>query len=208
MKLVSLVSNGIDSPVATYLLSKKTNEIIIIHVDNTPFQKADLEGFTKIVKKLDKQISSKTKVYTVPNGENIDIFKQKCEQRYTCIFCKRMMLRLGEKIALKETASAIIMGDSLGQVASQTLQNLKVIDQATRTPVLRPLIGWDKTEIIDLSKKIGTYSLSTSSASKCKAVPVKPATKAKLKDILNEERKINVEFLVEQSLKKSKLLTI
>lgn len=208
MKLVSLVSNGIDSPVATYLISKKTNEIIIIHVDNTPFQKADLEVFTKIVKKLDKQISSKTKVYTVPNGENTYIFKQKCEQRHTCIFCKRMMLRIAEKIALKENASAIIMGDSLGQVASQTLQNLKVIDQAIATPVLRPLIGWDKTDIIDLSKKIGTYGLSTSSKSTCKAVPVKPATKAKLKNIVNEERNLDIEFLVEQSWKKSKLLTI
>ena len=149
MKFVSLVSSGIDSPVATYLFSKKAEELILVHADNRPFtDEKELENFIKLAKHLKKHISCKMKAYTLQHGSTLLSYKKRCEDRFTCIFCKRMLLRYAEKIAEKEQADAIIMGDSLGQVASQTLQNIRVIEQAVSIPILRPLIGLDKENII------------------------------------------------------------
>jgi thiamine biosynthesis protein ThiI len=100
------------------------------------------------------------------------------------------------------------MGDSLGQVASQTLQNIKVIDQAVKIPILRPLIGFDKEEIVSIAKEIGTYKLSILPSEGCSAVPKNPATKAKLENILKEEDKIDIKRLVKEMIDKSKKLSI
>jgi thiamine biosynthesis protein ThiI len=202
MKFVSLVSSGIDSPVATYLLSNKVEEIIIMHTDNRPFtDDNEIENFQKIIKQLKKHIVSKIKIYIVHHGDALSSYKTCCEHRFTCVFCKRMMLRYAEKIAENNYADALIMGDSLGQVASQTLQNLKVIEQTVSIPILRPLIGFDKEDIIKIAKKIGTYNLSILPSKSCCAVPKKPATQAKIEQILSEEKKINIAGLVDDSLK-------
>ena len=207
MKLVSLVSSGIDSPVATYLLSKKTDELIIAHGDNRPFtDDNEIQNFKILVKRLKKIIHCPLKIYLIPHGTAINIFKQNCNNRFTCIFCKRMLLRYAEKIAEKEKAQAIIMGDSLGQVASQTIENIHVIEQAITLPVLRPLIGLDKEDIVKTAKNIGTYDLSILPSMGCKAVPHKPATKTRFEKILEEENKIDVKKIVETTLKKSSIL--
>ena len=201
MKFVSLVSSGIDSPVATYLFSKKAEELILVHADNRPFtDEKELENFIKLAKHLKKHISCKMKAYTLQHGNTLHSYKKRCEDRFTCIFCKRMLLRYAEKIAEKEQADAIIMGDSLGQVASQTLQNIRVVEQAVSIPILRPLIGLDKEDIIKTAKKIGTYDLSILPSDGCSAVPKKPATQAKLNQILLEEEKINIDKLVSQAI--------
>jgi len=98
-----------------------------------------------------------------------------------------MMLRYAEKIAEKYDADAIVTGDNLGQVASQTLQNIKTIEESIKIPVLRPLIGFDKEEIILIAKEIGTYEYSIKPSSGCTAVPDKPSTSAKIEKILQEE---------------------
>lgn len=207
MKFVSLVSSGIDSPVATFLLSQKADEIILIHGDIKPFtDEREIKKFTSIAKHLKKIIPCKIKAYITPHGNSLSNFKQNCNNRFTCVFCKRMLLRYAEKIAKKEKADAIIMGDNLGQVASQTLQNLKVVDQAASTPVLRPLIGFDKNDIIKIAKEIGTYDLSIQKSGDCKAVPYKPVTQSRLDVLLEQEKKINIDKLVEDAIKKSKLL--
>ena len=194
MKLVSLLSSGIDSPVATYLLSKEADEIIFVHADNRPLtDDREINNFIKLSKHLKKHIKPKIKVILVPHGENLSCFKQNCNIRYTCVFCKRMLLRYAEQIAKKEGADAIIMGDSLGQVASQTLQNIRTIEQAVNIPILRPLIGLDKEDVIKIAKEIGTYDLSILPSDGCEAVPDKPATMAKIEQILNEEEKIDVD---------------
>jgi len=154
MRLVSLLSSGIDSPVATYLISKKADEMILIYADIQPFtDEREIKKFLSITKYLEKIIDCKIKVYVIPHGENLSIFKQKCNDRFTCVFCKRMLLRYAEIIANKENADVIVIGDNLGQVASQTLHNIKVIDQVVSKPILRPLIGFDKNEIINIAKK-------------------------------------------------------
>ena len=119
-----------------------------------------------------------------------------------------MLLRYAEKIAEKESADAIIMGDSLGQVASQTLQNIRVIDNVVKIPVFRPLIGFDKEDIVRIAKEIETYDHSILPSDGCNAVPNKPATSAKLEKILDEEAKLDIDRLVNEAVEKSKLLFI
>jgi thiamine biosynthesis protein ThiI len=209
MKLVSLISSGIDSPVATYLISKKAEEIILVHSDNVPFtDKKEEDKFIKLSQHLKNKISSKIKLFIIPHGKTLSDYKVNCENRYTCVFCKRMLVRYAEKIAEKEDAFAIVMGDSLGQVASQTLKNLRVVEQASSLPILRPLIGLDKEDIIKIAKNIGTYDLSISPSFSCSAVPDKPSTQAKLNQIISEEEKINVDELVNQAVNNAKIIDL
>ena len=201
MKLVSLVSSGIDSPVATYLFSKKSEEIILLHGDIRPFiDDREIENFKRLVEHLKKICDCSLKTYLIPHGNIFKSYRENCDIKFTCIFCKRMLLRYAEKIAEKEGADAIIMGDSLGQVASQTLQNILVIDNAVNMPVLRPLIGFDKEDIIRIAKEIGTYDLSILPSDGCNAVPNKPATSAKLDKILEEEKRIDIKKLIDETV--------
>jgi thiamine biosynthesis protein ThiI len=209
MKFVALVSSGIDSPVATYLLSKNADEIILIHADNRPFtDDREIDKFITLSKYLKKLMSSKLQVLLVPHGETLQSYKASADNRFTCVVCKRMMLRYSEAIAKKEHVDAIIMGDSLGQVASQTLQNIRVVEQAVNIPILRPLIGFDKEDTIQIAKKIGTFELSITPAHGCDAVPVKPSTQARLEQILSEEQKINIDELVQHAITHVKTVTL
>jgi len=111
-------------------------------------------------------------------------------EKYTCIFCKRRMYRVATAYADKVGAKGIVTGESLGQVASQTLDNLVVLTDAAMIPIYRPLIGFDKEETIIIAREIGTFEQSTSHASGCKAVPKGPSTKAKLDTIREIENKL------------------
>jgi len=207
MKLVSLISGGIDSPVATFLLAKKADEIILVHADIYPFSDfREVNNFLKIAEHLKTKIRPKIKIYLVEHGPSLESYKQNSNSRFTCVFCKRMLLRYAEKIAKIEGADAIIMGDSLGQVASQTLQNIKTIEQAVSIPILRPLIGMDKEEVVKIAKKIGTYELSILPSQNCTAVPNKPATMAKIEKIQEEESKINIDYLVKNAVSGSEII--
>lgn len=209
MKFVSLISSGIDSPVATYMISKKAKELILVHGDIRPFtDDKEINNFKKIALHLKQICTPPVKIYLISHGGTLNIYKQSCLDRYTCIFCKRMLVKYAEKIAEKEGAQAIIMGDSLGQVASQTLQNIKVIDQAIDIPIIRPLIGFDKEEIVKIAKEIGTYNISILPSNSCNAVPNKPSTKAKLENILKEEEKIDVKKLLKDAIGKSENFSI
>ena len=209
MKLVSLISSGIDSPVATYLMSKKAEKIILLHGDINPFtDNRTLDNFLKLAKHLKKISKTDIEVFILSHGKSLEKYKIKCEPKFTCIFCKRMLLRYAEAVCKKFNFDAIVMGDSLGQVASQTLQNINTIESAIKTPVFRPLIGYDKQEIIKIAKEIGTYELSILPSVGCTAVPNKPATEAKLEKIINEEGKIDINNLVDQIIKNLKIVKI
>jgi thiamine biosynthesis protein ThiI len=209
MKLVVLISSGIDSPVAAYLLSKRVDEFILLHADNRPFtDDREIEKFITLAKYLRTLIPSRLSALLLPHGQTLDAYKIHCNNKFTCVVCKRMMLRYAEAIAKKEHADAIVMGDSLGQVASQTLQNLRVVEQAVSIPILRPLIGFDKEDTIKIAKQIGTFDLSIAPADGCAAVPVKPSTQARLEQILAEEQKINIDELVQHAISHVKSVTL
>jgi thiamine biosynthesis protein ThiI len=209
MKFVSLLSSGIDSPVATYMLNKYADEFIFVHGDIGPFtDKRDMQNFLKISKYLKRILNKKITIYTISHGEALSQYKKNCDNKFTCVFCKRMLLRYAEKIANESSAEAIIMGDSLGQVASQTIKNLAVVDKAVKIPILRPLIGYDKEDVIKIAKEIGTYELSILPTSGCSAVPNKPSTQAKIDKIEAEESKIVIQKLVKQLIQNSKKISI
>lgn len=201
MKLVSLISGGIDSPVAAYLMLKQGVEVIALHMDNRPF--TDEKNYNKavsLVHRLEEVTKRPVPMYIVPHGPNHIAFARNCERHLHCLFCRRMMYRVASRVAQREGADGILTGESLGQVASQTLQNILVENEAAKVPVVRPLIGFDKVEIIDIARKIGTYEISTLPGLCCTIVPKKPATAAKAEDILAEEAKVDIDALVEKSL--------
>ncbi len=201
MKGVTLVSGGIDSPVSTHLLADKA-ELVPLYFTNYPFSGEDTKDRAiASVKKLQGLHDNIPDLVILPHGQNLEAFASKCERRMTCVLCKRMMVRVASAYAKSVGASFLVMGDSLGQVASQTLTNLAVVEQAASLPVVRPLIGLDKEEIIRIAREIGTFGVSTSSAMCCSIVPDKPSTAAVLEAVLEEEKKVDIAALVAQTLK-------
>lgn len=208
MKLVSLISGGIDSPVATYLMMKKEVEVIALHLDNRPFaDEKQLDKSLKLVKHLENLFDKSIKTFVVPHGDNQVAFARNCRRNLQCVLCKRMMLRIAAKMVEKEGADGILTGESLGQVASQTLQNIHATNQAVKTPIMRPLIGMDKVEIIDIARRIGTYDLSILPGLCCTIVPKKPSTAAKLDIVLREEEKVKMDSLVEKSMEGASIIS-
>ncbi|MDD1693407.1 MAG: hypothetical protein LUQ71_01665 [Methanoregula sp.] len=200
-KLVSLVSGGIDSPVAAYMMIQRGVEIVAVHMDNRPFtDDKNLDKALLLVRHLQEVTKSPIRTYVVPHGPNHIVFARNCDRHLHCLFCRRMMFRIAERIAEMEGASGILTGENMGQVASQTLQNLSVVSQATGLPLIRPLIGMDKQEIIEIARKIGTYEISTLPGLCCTIVPKKPSTAAKLADVVAGEEKAGIGALVEKSL--------
>ena len=208
-KIVALLSGGIDSPVATALALQKGLEVIAVHFQNYPF--SDRKGEEKaiaIAQILAKKFHKKIKFFLVPHGETHKAILQKCEIRYSCVLCKRFMLRIAGKIAGQEKAQALLMGDSLGQVASQTLHNLLAEKSAVAVPVVRPLLGLDKIEIEKLARQFGTFEKSIEPGLCCSAVPEKPATRARIEAIKENEEKLNANEIVQNALAKKKVLEI
>lgn len=196
MRFICLVSTGIDSPVATYLMAKY-GEVVMVHADNRPFiDEKEVEKFKVLAAHLRKKINREVKVYFVNHGKSLSTIRKVCRSVYTCVLCKRLLLKYAFIIGEKEDADAIVTGDSLGQVASQTLKNMMVEQYGIKKPVLRPLIGFDKEEIVGLAKEIGTYDLSIKQSVPCSAVPRRPSTKADLDKVVLEEKKLQVGALV------------
>ncbi len=201
VKLISLISGGIDSPVASYLMLAAGATITALYLDNRPFtdEKTKLKVI-ELVKALERVTKHKIELFIVPNGQNQKLFARNCNRHVGCILCRRMMLRIAAELAQRTQAVALVTGDSLGQVASQTLQNLTVESQAVNLPILRPLIGLDKLEIEAIAREIGTYDISIGPGLCCTIVPDKPSTNATLSRILDEEKKVDIKSLVQESI--------
>ena len=153
-------------------------------------------------------IGGPRKMYVVKHGENLRQIME-TNRKYTCLLCKRMMYRVAEKLAEQLHAEGIVTGEAIGEQASQTMTNLRVLSEAiTEYPVHRPLLGFDKHETEALARKIGTYEISTRKASGCGAVPYQPSTKAKLEDVYKAEEKLDIPGMVEKSLESVKLIEL
>lgn len=199
MKLVALISGGIDSPVAMHLMLKKGHEVSALHMDNRPFtDDTQIEKIKMLVRRLEEIHGVKIPLYIAPHGiPTQELIAKNCTRRNQCIICRRMMFRIGEAFAEEMGMDALLTGESLGQVASQTLRNIYVESKAVKIPIVRPLIGFDKEEIVRIAREIGTYELSVIPSLCCTIVPKKPSIGARLKDILKEEEKIPVPELIE-----------
>lgn len=205
--VVGLVSGGINSGVACWLVMKRGCPLVPVHFDNSPYtNKATTEQALKVTKALfDWALGFPQKIYVVANGENLKEIIEKCPRRLTCLLCKRMMYRVAERLADSVGAEGLVTGETLGVKAGQTPTNLKVLSQAAQKyPILRPLLGFDKTETERKAKEIGTYTVSKGRARECTASSKKPATATKLDEVLEAEKKLKIEEMVERALQSSR----
>lgn len=174
-----------------------------LHFDNQPFtDDRQLEKAKDLVRCLENFSKGKIPLYIVPHGRTQIAFARHAIRKFGCVFCRRMMFRVGERIARKEECEALVTGESLGQVASQTLSNISVEEEAVNIPILRPLIGFDKVEIERIAREIGTYEISIRPGLCCTIVPDKPATFSHTEKIREEEKKVGIEKLIEDALEK------
>ncbi|HLD15270.1 MAG TPA: tRNA uracil 4-sulfurtransferase ThiI [Candidatus Nanoarchaeia archaeon] len=206
-KLVSLISGGIDSPVASIRMIKRGCQLTFVHFYNfTTAKDAVKEKVELLVKKI-AEYQGQAKLFLIPFKDLQHEIIKKVPGEYRMIVYRRYMLRIAEEILKKEGCKAFVTGDSLAQVASQTLDNISVIYSATSYPVLAPLMGEDKVDVIRESKKLGTYDISIMPYSDCCSLFVAehPATKSDLKTIESFEAKIEDEKLIEDALKKAEL---
>jgi thiamine biosynthesis protein ThiI len=211
-RVVGLLSGGVDSSVACWLVMKRGCPLVPLYFDNAPFtDEITTERAINVARVLfDWTIGFPRRVYVVPNGPNLAEFKGKRRfERLTCILCKRMMYRIAEKIADMVRAEGIVTGEAIGEQASQTLRNLRVLNSAvTKYPVHRPLLGFDKTETERIARSIGTYEASIQKAKGCTAVPRKPVTMAKPDEVAGAEEALEIEELVERSVKSLKIVNL
>ncbi|MFH1225574.1 MAG: hypothetical protein V1676_07275 [Candidatus Diapherotrites archaeon] len=210
MRVLALVSGGIDSPVAAALVLQGGAELECVHFMNAPFGSGESEDKVRaLLKAIAKRFGKKIKLTIVPFGNIVQReIASKGERHYQCVLCRRMMLRTAEKIAREDKCEALATGESLGQVASQTLDNLTTSAAAVRVPVLRPLLGMDKLEIEKLSRGFGLLQESIRPVACCTLVPEKPATKSTNLIILREEAKICAEELAEKASGKRRVVLI
>ena len=197
-RLAALISGGIDSPVAAYRMMQRGCRLIFVHFHSAPFQdKTSQEKVRQLMGVLTRR-QFNSRVYLVPFGEIQRQIVAAVTRPLRVVLYRRMMLRIAEAIARKEKAKALVTGESLGQVASQTLDNMAVIQQAVRMPILRPLVGMDKQEIIDQARRIGTFEISSIPDQDCCQlfVPKHPATKARFSEVEQDETRFDVKELV------------
>ena len=209
-RLVGMLSGGIDSPVASWLMMKRGSHVIPLFIDMAPYGGRDYEQKAIDVATKLREFApvSKYRMITAPFAKILDAISRASEARYRCVLCKRMMYRVACSIAEKQQALGIVTGESLGQVASQTLLNLTTISEAARLPIYRPLIGLDKMEIQALAQRIGTYDISIRKVHGCTFVPQKPATSAKLQTIASIEKDLQIDLLVQDALKRLKKIDL
>ena len=207
-KFVSLLSGGLDSPIAAYLMIKRGFQPVFIS-----FLTSDDLGYSmrkkvcKIIQQLKIVSNLDFKTYFINHDPNLTVFQKECERKLTCILCKRLMLRIASEIAKIEKTNLIVTGDILGEQASQTLDNLiSYNDIMEDFIILRPLIGWDKMEVIDLNKKLGLFEISSQKSASCQYNPKYPETHAKQKNIKVSEINIDIQNLVQISIKSAEIL--
>ncbi|HTT15975.1 MAG TPA: hypothetical protein VMH49_01255 [Thermoplasmata archaeon] len=204
---VMLMSGGIDSPVALHYLLRQRHEMLAVHLDNRPFtDDSPLEKIVDHLGLLRERYGQPIPLYVLPHGSTQTTLMRATDRHVGCVLCRRFMWRGAERIAEREGATFLATGEALGQVASQTLSNMRSATASVRLPIVRPLIGFDKAEIESVAKAIGTYGISTRPGVCCQAVPDKPATRSDLIQILREEEKVDVEQILDDCVRRAQVL--
>ncbi len=201
-KGVLLLSGGIDSPVAGYFLAHRGMRIHAVHFHSFPY--TSLQAKDKVVR-LAKKISEycgDINLHILSLKETQESIYKNCDRDYMIILMRRIMMRVAEKLCEKINAQAIITGENLAQVASQTMESITVTNAVVQVPVFRPLIGFDKADIIEKAKKINTYDISIEPYEDCCTVflPKNPVTRPNMKKVLEQESKLDIDKLVQECL--------
>ncbi|MDE6111314.1 MAG: tRNA 4-thiouridine(8) synthase ThiI, partial [Eubacterium sp.] len=206
-----LISGGIDSPVAAYMMAKRGIELISVHFASPPYTSELAE--MKVMELLKKvaAYSGTIVTYVVPFTEIQEAIRDYCPEDYFTLVMRRIMMKISEEIAKNQNCMALITGESVGQVASQTIYALGCTDSATDMPVFRPCIGMDKEEIIKISRNIDTFETSIQPYEDCCTVftPKHPKTKPKVQDVIDAENKIpNLEEMMKTAIENVKRVFI
>ena len=199
---VSLLSGGIDSPVASYMMAKRGVSLEMVHFFSPPYTSdAAKEKVLELAQLLTPWCGRLT-VHIVPFTEIQEQIRMNCPEDHFTLIMRRFMMRIAEKVARQENSEALITGESVGQVASQTMTALGTTDMVVDMPVFRPLIGFDKEEIIAVSEKIGTFETSSLPYEDCCTVftPRHPATHPKMEKILEGESKLDIDGLIDEAM--------
>ena len=199
---VSLLSGGLDSPVSSWMMARRGVELEMVHFVSPPYTSQQAQDKVLELAHLLTAYCGRLRIHIVPFTEIQEEIRKNCPEEYFTLIMRRFMMRLSQAIAKRAGAKALVTGESLGQVASQTMMALGVTDDVTEMPVLRPLIGMDKVEIIRMSREIGTYDTSILPYEDCCTVftPRHPATRPKVEDVRAAEAKLDVEGLMARSL--------
>ena len=201
-KAMSLLSGGIDSPVATWMVAKRGMEVEAIHFHTYPFTSEKSQEKVKDLARILAKYVGKVRLHKINLLEIQKAVGLNCRDEEMTIISRRFMMRIAERVGIQRNCDALITGESIGQVASQTIQGLTCTNASVSLPVFRPLIAMDKTEIIDIAKKIDTFETSIIPEEDCCSVfaPKKPVTKPRLEKIEDSEKALDVEQLIQDAI--------
>lgn len=205
-----LLSGGIDSPVASYYLARRGMKIDALHFHSFPYTSLQAkEKVISLAKQVGKYVGN-INLHILSFTKVQEAIHKNCDNDFMIILMRRIMMRVAEKLSKKIDANAIITGENLGQVASQTIESITVTNSVVYMPVFRPLIGFDKLDIIDVAKKIGTYDLSILPYEDCCTVflPKNPITKPRMDKVLQQEAKLDIDALVNECLENDEVISI
>ncbi|MBE7048847.1 MAG: tRNA 4-thiouridine(8) synthase ThiI [Ruminococcaceae bacterium] len=209
-KATLLLSGGIDSPVAGYMTAKRGVKLNAVHFFSYPYTGERAKDKVMSLAKILAEYAPRLDVHVVPFTEAQLAIKKNCPAEQLTIIMRRLMMRIAENIAVKTGAKALITGESIGQVASQTVEALAVTDAVTTIPVFRPVIGMDKEEIVTIARKIGTFETSILPYEDCCTIftPKHPNTKPKLDRIQASETRLDIERLVSVAVDGTEIITV
>jgi tRNA uracil 4-sulfurtransferase len=207
-KVIVLLSGGIDSPVAAWKMIKRGCTAVYVHFHSFPYTNKESQEKARQIVKLLCSYALRSKIYLVPFAEIQKRIMVDTPPETRVILYRRYMMRIAEQIARREKARVLVTGDSVGQVASQTIENIDVISRAVPMPILRPLIGDDKLEIVDVARRIGTYDISILPDQDCCSlfVPKHPETKANLMQVEHSEARLDVAEAMKLALDSAEVL--
>lgn len=209
-KGVVMLSGGIDSPVAAYMMAKRGMTLRAVHFHSFPYTSMQAKQKVLDLAKLVKKYSLRMTVDVVSFTEIQTAIHEKCPEEYMITIMRRFMMRIAEKLARMNGCGAVITGESLGQVASQTLESITSTNSVANIPVFRPLIGFDKDEIIEIAERIGTFKTSILPYEDCCTIflPQKPVTKPRLDAVLKVESALDVDTLVNNAMQNIETIVI
>ena len=207
---VTLLSGGIDSPVSSYMIAKRGVHLIPVHFFSFPYTSQQAKDKVIELGRLLTEYCGKMTMEIVPFTHIQEEIRDKCPEEYFTLIMRRFMMRIAEQIAQRSNAKAIVTGENLGQVASQTMEAMASTQAVLQLPVLQPLIGMDKEEIVRLARKIGTFETSILPYEDCCTVftPRHPRTRPKLREVEAAESALDVDALVEEAVKGIEKVTV
>ena len=207
---VTLLSGGIDSPVSSYMIAKRGVHLIPVHFFSFPYTSQQAKEKVIELAQIITAYCGKMTMEIVPSTHIQEEIRDKCPEEYFTLIMRRFMMRIAQRIALDNNAKAIVTGENLGQVASQTMEAMASTQAVLQLPVLQPLIGMDKEEIVRLARKIGTFETSILPYEDCCTVftPRHPRTRPKLREVEAAESALDVDALVEEAVKGIEKVTV